>query len=231
MEDVYVAADAAFDDEPACSARLLEELHDPTTTRHMTRLGVDDGWRCLEVGVGEGSIAATGSPSSSARWATWSQATSILGSETTLLCSTTPRCANTTSPKTSSKKPSTTSSTVEPCSGTSPIRQQQRRPWSERFDRGAGCCSKRTMSPSWGPPTNPILLAASVESAWRKRFEFRECDPNNVSVLRPVTASHDGRLGPRRQRKRGHDTHGPRWIDRSRVRRDDHQPTRRGDAH
>lgn len=35
----------------------LERLYDPTTTRTLTRVGVTEGWRCLEVGAGGGSIA------------------------------------------------------------------------------------------------------------------------------------------------------------------------------
>jgi SAM-dependent methyltransferase len=37
--------------------RALEVLFDPATTRHLARLGLRDGWRCLEVGAGAGSIA------------------------------------------------------------------------------------------------------------------------------------------------------------------------------
>lgn len=41
-------------------ARLagLESWFDPGTIRNLERLGVADGWRCLEVGAGGGSIAA-----------------------------------------------------------------------------------------------------------------------------------------------------------------------------
>ena len=35
---------------------LLEELWDPATTLRLASLGVGDGWRCLEVGAGGGSI-------------------------------------------------------------------------------------------------------------------------------------------------------------------------------
>ena len=38
--------------------RALEALLDAGTTRHLDRVGVDRGWRCLEVGAGGGSIAA-----------------------------------------------------------------------------------------------------------------------------------------------------------------------------
>jgi SAM-dependent methyltransferase len=37
---------------------LLEDWADPTTTRHLAGLGVTEGWHCLEVGGGGGSIAA-----------------------------------------------------------------------------------------------------------------------------------------------------------------------------
>jgi SAM-dependent methyltransferase len=36
---------------------LLEQLFDPTTVRHLDRIGVAPGWKCLEVGAGAGSIA------------------------------------------------------------------------------------------------------------------------------------------------------------------------------
>jgi len=37
--------------------RLLEHEYDPSTIRHLIDLGVREGWRCLEVGPGAGSIA------------------------------------------------------------------------------------------------------------------------------------------------------------------------------
>jgi len=37
---------------------LLETCPDPATTRRMTALGVGDGWTCLDVGAGGGSVAA-----------------------------------------------------------------------------------------------------------------------------------------------------------------------------
>jgi len=35
----------------------LEDSYDPVTTRHLETIGVGEGWRCLEVGGGGGSIA------------------------------------------------------------------------------------------------------------------------------------------------------------------------------
>lgn len=35
----------------------VESVHDPATIRHMETLGIAEGWRCLEVGGGGGSIA------------------------------------------------------------------------------------------------------------------------------------------------------------------------------
>ena len=35
----------------------LEETFDELTTRHLGRIGVEPGWRCLELGAGGGSIA------------------------------------------------------------------------------------------------------------------------------------------------------------------------------
>jgi SAM-dependent methyltransferase len=36
---------------------LLERALDPTTFRHLDEIGVGDGWRCLDVGAGGGSVA------------------------------------------------------------------------------------------------------------------------------------------------------------------------------
>lgn len=36
---------------------VLEGVYDPSTTARMTALGVEAGWRCLELGAGGGSIA------------------------------------------------------------------------------------------------------------------------------------------------------------------------------
>jgi SAM-dependent methyltransferase len=37
--------------------RMAEAVFDPSTTHHLTSIGVGPGWRCLEVGAGAGSIA------------------------------------------------------------------------------------------------------------------------------------------------------------------------------
>jgi SAM-dependent methyltransferase len=36
--------------------RLLEEFHDPLTAAQLDAIGVGDGWRCLDVGAGAGSV-------------------------------------------------------------------------------------------------------------------------------------------------------------------------------
>lgn len=36
---------------------VLERVHDPATHRRIEALGIRDGWRCLEVGAGRGSVA------------------------------------------------------------------------------------------------------------------------------------------------------------------------------
>ena len=51
----YFAADAEADDELA-RLKLLEALCDPWTFRHLDGVGVRQGWRCLEVGAGAGSV-------------------------------------------------------------------------------------------------------------------------------------------------------------------------------
>ena len=52
----YFAAGWNFDEEQA-RLRLVEEIHDPATLRHVANLGLSAGWQCLEVGAGAGSIA------------------------------------------------------------------------------------------------------------------------------------------------------------------------------
>lgn len=37
--------------------KLMERVLDPTTIRYLERIGVSEGWKCLEVGAGAGSIA------------------------------------------------------------------------------------------------------------------------------------------------------------------------------
>ena len=51
----YFAADAEADDELA-RLKLLEALCDPWTFRCLDGIGVRQGWRCLEVGAGAGSV-------------------------------------------------------------------------------------------------------------------------------------------------------------------------------
>lgn len=53
----YFAADREYDEELS-RLRLIEGKGDPFTTRLLTKVGVSQGWRCLEVGAGAGSIAA-----------------------------------------------------------------------------------------------------------------------------------------------------------------------------
>ena len=43
-------------DSELARLRLIEELFDPTTRRHLASTGVSAGWKCLELGVGAGSI-------------------------------------------------------------------------------------------------------------------------------------------------------------------------------
>jgi SAM-dependent methyltransferase len=54
--DRYFAADADADLERE-RLRLLGQLMNPMTTGRLDRLGVGRGWRCLEVGAGDGSVA------------------------------------------------------------------------------------------------------------------------------------------------------------------------------
>jgi SAM-dependent methyltransferase len=57
MKDIrYLAKDSpdAFERERLA---LLTQFADPITTRRLTNLGVGPGWRCLDVGAGDGSVA------------------------------------------------------------------------------------------------------------------------------------------------------------------------------
>jgi SAM-dependent methyltransferase len=58
VEDAkYFAADADVADERA-RLRLIEQGSDPKTFQRLDLLGIAQGWRCLEVGAGAGSVAA-----------------------------------------------------------------------------------------------------------------------------------------------------------------------------
>ena len=51
----YFAASAEAGDELA-RLRLIENAFDPQTFRYLDSIGVGEGWRCLEVGSGAGSV-------------------------------------------------------------------------------------------------------------------------------------------------------------------------------
>lgn len=51
----YFWSDHEADDE-LTRLKLIEEFNDPSTLRHLDAIGVAEGWRCLEVGAGAGSV-------------------------------------------------------------------------------------------------------------------------------------------------------------------------------
>ena len=51
----YFWSDHEADDE-LTRLRLIEQFNDPSTLRHLDAIGVAEGWRCLEVGAGAGSV-------------------------------------------------------------------------------------------------------------------------------------------------------------------------------
>lgn len=51
----YFWSDHEANDELA-RLKLIEEFNDPSTFRHLDAIGVAEGWRCLEVGAGAGSV-------------------------------------------------------------------------------------------------------------------------------------------------------------------------------
>jgi 2-polyprenyl-3-methyl-5-hydroxy-6-metoxy-1,4-benzoquinol methylase len=54
-EQKYVFADVDNEAEKA-RLRIHERYFDPLSHEHLTRVGVADGWRCLDVGAGAGSV-------------------------------------------------------------------------------------------------------------------------------------------------------------------------------
>jgi SAM-dependent methyltransferase len=52
----YFWSDHEADDE-LTRLRLIEQFNDPSTFRQLDAIGVAEGWRCLEVGAGAGSVA------------------------------------------------------------------------------------------------------------------------------------------------------------------------------
>jgi SAM-dependent methyltransferase len=52
----YVLAQRASEDVERARLRLLEEFHDPLSVSQLDAIGVGEGWRCLEVGAGGGSV-------------------------------------------------------------------------------------------------------------------------------------------------------------------------------
>jgi SAM-dependent methyltransferase len=55
QSDGYFWTDHQADDE-LTRLKLIEQFNDPYTFRHLDAIGVADGWRCLEVGAGAGSV-------------------------------------------------------------------------------------------------------------------------------------------------------------------------------
>lgn len=53
----YVFQTEAERDRETARLVALEAVHDPFSTRCLGQLPIDEGWRCLEVGAGHGSIA------------------------------------------------------------------------------------------------------------------------------------------------------------------------------
>ena len=54
-ESTYAAADNPFEAERK-RLDMLESMNDPLTHRRMDEIGIQPGWRCLEIGAGGGSI-------------------------------------------------------------------------------------------------------------------------------------------------------------------------------
>jgi SAM-dependent methyltransferase len=52
----YVLSQRGSQDLERARLRLLEEFHDPLTIGQLDAIGVGEGWRCLDVGAGGGSV-------------------------------------------------------------------------------------------------------------------------------------------------------------------------------
>lgn len=52
----YVLSQQRSPDVERSRLRLLEEFHDPLTASQLDAIGVGEGWRCLDVGAGGGSV-------------------------------------------------------------------------------------------------------------------------------------------------------------------------------
>lgn len=52
----YVLSQERSPDVERARLRLLEEYHDPLTISQLDAIGVGEGWRCLDVGAGGGSV-------------------------------------------------------------------------------------------------------------------------------------------------------------------------------
>src|ERR1700751_1074716 len=52
----YVLSQRGSPDVERARLRLLEEYHDPLTVGQLDAIGVGEGWRCLDVGAGGGSV-------------------------------------------------------------------------------------------------------------------------------------------------------------------------------
>jgi SAM-dependent methyltransferase len=52
----YVLSQQGSPDVEQARLRLLEEYHDPLTISQLNAIGVGEGWRCLDVGAGAGSV-------------------------------------------------------------------------------------------------------------------------------------------------------------------------------
>lgn len=52
----YVLSQQGSPDVERARLRLLEEYHDPLSVRQLDAIGVGEGWRCVDVGAGGGSV-------------------------------------------------------------------------------------------------------------------------------------------------------------------------------
>jgi ubiquinone/menaquinone biosynthesis C-methylase UbiE len=53
----YLLSQQAAPEIERARLKLIQEFHDPLTISQLNAIGVDVGWRCLDVGTGGGSVA------------------------------------------------------------------------------------------------------------------------------------------------------------------------------
>lgn len=141
----YFAADAEAGAELA-RLRLIEAECDRHSFRYLDAIGVDTGWRCLEVGAGGGSVVRWLSERVGAKGHV--VAGRLIRGSSAICVSRTSRCAGATSRAMTSSPPHTTSCTAACFSCTSAIPRKSCGAWQQHCAPAAGWSPKSLTTPS-----------------------------------------------------------------------------------